>query len=385
MLFRSLPLAGEEKFFSFGLQGYTFFLITIVANLIVFSRGIEKGIEIVAKYAMPTLLILGVILAIRVLTLPPVEDRSVADGLARIWVIDWAVLASPDVWIRATGQIFFTLSLGFGMIHTYASYLRRNDDLTLNGLATVSTNEFVEVILGGTIAIPAAMVFFGPALLDRIAAGDLGSFDIAFFALPVIFQQLPAGQIFGAMWFFLLFLAGLTSSVAMFTPFLLFLKDELRMSHRASVTAIGIGTFILMQPVILFLHRGVLDELDYWAGTFCLVLFAAIEAVVFAWFFGMEKGWKEMHEGAEFKVPRIFYYIMKYVTPVFTLCLLAWWTWEAGRTYLDPSTAASPNAAYHWLARAIIIGVGIFLIWGVRHAWIKYPKSAFGSEEEYDT
>lgn len=360
-------------FLSFGPEGYTFFLITLAANFLIFARGIQKGIEIVAKYAMPTLLILGAILAIRVLTLPPVEGRTVSDGLARIWVIDWSVLGNSDVWIAATGQIFFTLSLGFGMIHTYASYLTQEDDLTLNGLATVSTNEFVEVILGGTIAIPAAMVFFGPTLIDQIAAKEIGTFDIAFYALPVIFQELPAGQIFGTLWFFLLFLAGLTSSVAMFTPLLCFLKDELQFDQKKALATVSIGVFVLMQPVILFLHRGVMDEIDYWAGTFFLVVFAAIEAVVFAWCFGMEKGWKEMHDGADFQVPRIFYPIMKYVTPVFTLALLAWWTYDT-LMMLIGGGVVSENAPYLWLARGMIAAVGLFLVWGVWHAWRTHPK-----------
>jgi len=356
---------------SFGMQAYFFFLITLALNLFIFSRGISRGIEIVARFAMPTLLIIGAILAIRVLTLPP-REATVSEGMAHIWVIDWSVLKSSDVWLAATGQIFFTLSLGFGMIHTYASYLRRNDDLTLNGLSAVGTNTFVEVILGGTIAIPAAVVFFGAAGMHEIREG--GSFDIAFFALPLIFQELPAGQLFGTLWFFLLFLAGLTSSVAMFMPLLLFMQDELRMSHKKSLILIGVSIFLLMQPVILFLHRGVLDELDYWAGTFFLVVFAAIEAVVFAWFFGMKKGWKEMHEGSDFQVPRIFYYIMLYVTPVFTLSLLGWWVFEVVQTYFTGAHEVSPDAAYHWLARGIILLVGLFLFWGVWHAWRTHPK-----------
>ncbi|MCL4695192.1 MAG: sodium:calcium symporter, partial [Candidatus Hydrogenedentes bacterium] len=144
---------------SFGWKAYFFFLLTFAINMIVFSRGIEKGIEIVAKYAMPTLLVLGIILAARVLTLPEIDGRSVSDGLAEVWVIDWSVLKNTNVWLDATGQIFFTLSLGFGMIHTYASYLRRDEDVTLNGLAATGTNEFVEVVLGATIAVPAAVIF----------------------------------------------------------------------------------------------------------------------------------------------------------------------------------------------------------------------------------
>ncbi len=353
---------------SFGMKSYIFFLITFAINMLVFARGIQKGIELVAKYAMPTLLVLGIILAARVLTLPPHDGRTVSDGLAQVWVIDWNVLKTPGVWMAATGQIFFTLSLGFGMIHTYASYLTRDEDVTLNGLAATGTNEFVEVILGSTIALPAAVIFFGPSVAREIAAG--GTFDIGFFSLPVIFQQLPAGRIFGTMWFVLLFLAGLTSSVAMFTPLLVFLQDELGIDRRRIIPVLGVVVFVLMQPVILLLHKGLIDELDYWAGTYLLVLFAAIEAVVFAWIFGMDKGWNEMHCGADFQVPRIFYPIMKYVTPIYVVLLLGWTSWEDYQKRivevgLDP---------YPWVARGMILVTGAVLCVGIWYAWKRRPE-----------
>ena len=353
--------------FSFSIESYLFFLITFGINMLVFARGIQRGIEMVCKYAMPTLVILGVILAVRVLTLPPVEGRTVSDGLAAVWVIDWSVLKNSDVWLAATGQIFFTLSLGFGMIHTYASYLSRDEDLTLNGLAATSTNELVEVVIGGAIALPAAVIFFGPGVSREIAAG--GSFDIGFYSLPVIFQKLPLGQFFGTAWFITLFLAGLTSSVAMFTPLLLFLQDELGIERRRIVMTLGVVVFILMQPVILFMHHGVLDELDFWAGTYFLVLFAFIEAVVFAWIFGMKKGWKEMHAGADFQVPRIFYPIMQVVTPLYILGLLVWSTWDE----LPPRIASGGWNPYLWLARGMILVTGLLLCLGIWHAWRTRP------------
>lgn len=371
----------EAPALAFGSQAYLFFLITFAVNTFIFARGISKGIEIVAKYAMPALVVLGMILAVRVLTLPSVNGRSVGDGLAQIWVIDWSVLSNPNIWIDATGQIFFTLSLGFGMIHTYASYLNRNSDITLNGLSACSTNTFVEVILGSTIVIPAAVIFFGVSEMRSIVAG--GTFDVGFFALPVIFQQMPGGQVFGVMWFLLLFLAGLTSSVAMFTPLLLFFQDELGISPKRSVAIIGVVVFLVMQPVILFSHHGVIDELDFWAGTFFLVVFAAIEAVVFAWIFGMKRGWEEMHLGADLRVPRIFYPIMLVVTPVYTMALLAWWCYQnfvAPWLGEAPAEAAEANP-YLWIARAIMIGTWLLLAAGVWHAWRTHPKF-FESESD---
>jgi SNF family Na+-dependent transporter len=358
---------------SFSARAYVFFLLTFACNIIIMSLSISKGIEFVAKYAMPALLVLGIVLAIRVLSLPPVEGRTVADGLAQIWrVSDWSVLRHSDVWIAATGQIFFTLSVGLGMVHSYASYLNYEHDVTLSGLTACTTNEFVEVILGGTIAIPAAVVFFGVA--DTRAILDQGTFAIGFHALPVIFQKMPAGQAFGVMWFILLFLAGLTSSMAMFTPLLLFLEDELGLTRRRAATGITLCVFMLMQPVVLFYHRGVLDELDYWMGDFCLVLFGALEAMIFAWIFGMKKGWAEMHAGADLQVPRIFYYVMKYITPFYAVTLVVWSAQDSLWRRITMQAAPPENVPFLWLARTMMFAMAGFLIWGVRHAWRTHPK-----------
>lgn len=362
---------------SFSGQAYAFFLITFCVNILVFARGISKGIEVVAKYCMPLLLILGVILAVRVLTLPAHEEgRNIGDGLAQVWRIgpaDWAKLAKPDIWISAAGQIFFTLSVGLGMVHTYASYLRKNDDLTLSGLTACATNEFVEVILGGTIIIPVAAVFFGAAQGREIVASD-GTFAIGFFAFPIVFQQIPYGEVFGVMWFVLLFLAGLTSSMAMFTPLLAFLEDELRIDRRIGVLLVGFVVFLLMQPVILFNHHKVLDEIDYWMGTFGLVLFVAIETVIFSWIFGMKKGWEELHQGADLQVPRIYFYIMKYVTPAFSVGIVTWFLYDGFLDKLMMKDVDEITKPYLWLARVMMLGMAIFIIWGVWYAWQTHPK-----------
>jgi len=367
---------------SFSSQAYTFFLITFVINIIVFARGISRGIEVVAKYCMPLLLVLGVILTIRVITLPPMEDRNIGQGLAQIWsVTDWSVLLKPNVWIAATGQIFFTLSVGLGMVPTYASYLKKKEDITLSGLAACSTNEFAEVVLGGTIAIPAAVLFFGVVQAREIVHTD-GTFAIGFFALPCIFQQMHGGQFFGTIWFVLLFLAGLTSSMAMFTPLLVFLEDELRIDKRVGVILIGFAVFLMMQPVILFNHFNVLDEIDYWMGTFCLVLFVAIESVVFAWLFGMDKGWEEMHLGADLQVPRVFYYVMKYITPTFAVGLVAWFAYDGLLDKLMMKGVKPEAVPYLWIGRVMILMMAAFIVWGVWYAWQTHPK--FFDEVERD-
>ncbi len=141
---------------------YGFFLFTLGANLWFLYKGLSGGIEKVALYGLPALFIFAVILMVRVLTLgtpdPAIPENSISNGLGFIWNPDLSALSNPQVWLAAAGQIFFTLSLGMGSIHVYASYLSEKDDVALSGLSTSATNETAEVVMGGTIAIPAAVV-----------------------------------------------------------------------------------------------------------------------------------------------------------------------------------------------------------------------------------
>lgn len=347
-----------------------FFAITIVFLGWVLSRGISGGIEKLALIGMPVLFLFAFILMWRVLTLPAAE-ASAAEGLNFIWNPDWSSLGDARVWLAAAGQMFFTLSLGMGTIHTYASYLSEKDDVTLTGLSTAATNEFAEVVLGGTIAIPAAVVFFGVSGAVAIAEG--GTFDLGVVAMSVVFQGLPGpeivGRLMGFLWFFLLFIAGITSSVALASPAIAFMQEEFGFRRKQVAYGVtGLGLLIGLLHVV-FYRYGFMGEWDYWAGTFGLVVFAAIEIVLFAYVFGIDRGWRELHHAADLRIPGLYKPIMKWVTPLFLFILLGWWTvTEAVPTFLMEG-ADPENIPYMWASRAtilLLLGTGLYLI---RRAW----------------
>ncbi len=370
----------SNEFFSSMAPILIFWTITIALNFFFLYKGISKGIEVLAKYGMPLLFIFGIVLVVRVLTLgtpdPSAPELNISTGLGFIWNPDFGRLGSASVWLAAAGQIFFTLSLGQGIINTYASYVRENQDITLNGLSTASTNEFAEIVLGGTIAIPAAVVFFGAAETQAIAQG--GAFNLGFTALPVIFQKIPLGQIFGGMFFFLLFIAGITSSVAMSQPAIAFLEDEFKWKREKAVKAVFAVLIACSAMVIAFFRFGFLDELDFWAGTFGLVVFAAIEIVLFSWVFGLKKGWREMHKGADLKVPRVFKFILTYITPVYLLVLLGIWTYQdAAKAFL--MTGKDPaERPYLWGARGLIALLLLAMVLLIRKAWARKKAAEAG-------
>ena len=372
-LLRAFQGIEKNQFFSSMQYAYLFFLITFIINILIIYKGISGGIERLCKIAMPILFIFGIIITIRVLTLgapdPSRPDWNVVNGLGFLWNPDFTALKDAKIWLAASGQIFFTLSVGIGVILTYASYLKKTDDIVLSGLTAVSTNEFAEIIIGSSIVIPAAYIFFGPHQIKDIASG--GAFNLGFVTMPLIFQKLTLSAFFGCLWFLLLFLAGITSSVSLAQPSIAFLEDEFNISKKRAVFIFGIISFILCQPAIFFLKHGAVNELDFWGGTFCLVLFATVETILFGWIFGIEKAWEEIHHGADLRVPKLYKFIIKYVTPLFLFFILGFWFYQEGIPTILMKGVSPLDKPYVLGIRIMLLGMLLVLAIMVKVAWRK--------------
>lgn len=302
-------------------EAVIFYVLCLLLNTLILSRGLE-GVEKAAKIGMPMLILFGVFLALRGLTLgtsgasPEVPGASAWDGLNFLWTPQFDSLSNPKVWLAAAGQIFFTLSVGMGTIHCYAAYVKSKDDIALNAVSAGFTNEFVEVVLGSLIVIPIAAGYLG---LDWVK--ENAGFGMAFQTMPFLFEKWGPilSAVAGVMWFGLLFFAGITSSLAMGTPWMGFMRDEFGWGRGRGAWSFGVIVLLLGLPSVIFFQEGVFDEYDYWAGTVALVVFALAETVLFAWVFGMDKGWRELLSGADLKVPTIYKFIIKYITPAMLL------------------------------------------------------------------
>ena len=302
-------------------EAVVFYLLCLILNTYILSKGLN-GIEKVAKIGMPLLILFGVLLAIKGLTLgtsgasPEHPTASAWDGLNFLWTPQFDSLTNPKVWLAAAGQIFFTLSVGMGTVHCYAAYVKKKDDIALNAVSAGFTNEFVEVVLGSLIVIPIAAGYLG---LDWVK--ENAGFGMAFQTMPYLFEKWGPilSVVAGVMWFGLLFFAGVTSSLAMGTPWMGFMEDEFNWNRKKAALSFGLIVLCMGLPTVLFYQQGVFDEYDYWAGTVSLVVFALLETVLFAWIFGMDKGWKEINSGADIKIPIIYKYIIKFVTPLLIL------------------------------------------------------------------
>lgn len=396
-----------------------YFIAVFALNFLLIWRGLSKGIEFFCKFAMPTLLVVALIILIRTLTLGTPDaahpDRSISNGLGYMWnpskqVLEvkdesgaWIVeretvdatniqlakeeaalddnkrfrritvfeqLLQPNLWLAAAGQIFFSLSVGFGVIIAYSSYLTKKDDIVLSGLAAASANEFCEVAVGGLISIPAAVAFFG---VSGLAGIGLSTFDIGFKALPMVFSQMPAGMFFGFLFFFLLFLAAVTSSLSMLQPGIAFLEESLRINRKQSVALLGLITAV-GSTFVLYFSAGVkaLDTIDFWVTNLLMVVLATLQIIIFAWVIGIDKGFEMAHRGSAIRIPKFLKFTMKYVTPLLLISILGCWFYTSVLGYsFDPIKERAYNSyitdlfiepnTVAWMSVALILLTGAFV------------------------
>ena len=284
-------------------------LLCYVLNFTVVYRGLSKGLETLAKTLVPIMLFFSILVLFRVLTLD-----GISQGLGFMWNPDWKSLLKGEVWVAAAGQIFFSLSVGFGIVLIFTSYLTEKDDVTLSGITAASLNEMVEVVFGGMITIPVGFLFLG------LSVASFGVFGMGFIALPSVFTLMPAGRLFGAVWFLILFFAAITSSVTMLQPALNFLEEGFHLRRVRAIPILSIFTFFLTM-IIIYYNREftALDVTDFWVGTILIYILATIQIVVYGWYIGPETARREAEKGSNLLLPKFFDFIIKYITPGFLI------------------------------------------------------------------
>ncbi len=328
-----------------GLLGSAVFFLVIcfLVNFLLIYRGLTKGIEWFCKWAMPALVVCAIVVLVRVLTLGTPDaaspDQNVLNGLGYMWNPSTSQmgflesLSKPQMWLEAAGQIFFSLSVGYGIIITYSSYLRADDDVALSSLTAAAGNGFCEVALGGMIVVPAAFVFLGQGFLQELPT----TFQLGFVTLPNVFNQMTAGHLVGFLFFFLLFLAAVTSSLSMLQPAIALLEEGLGLGRKASVAMLGFITAMGAGFVVFFSEDlKALDTIDFWLGTFGIFILATFQVILFGWVLGVDRGFDELRRGAEIQIPNFVKFVIKYVSPTYLLGVFGFWFYSE---FLNPETA----------------------------------------------
>lgn len=254
-------------------------IIIWVFALFVLLRGVKKGIELANRIFIPLLVVLFLIIVIRAVTL----DGALL-GLQAFFEPNWDKIFSGEVWVAAYGQIFFSLSIAFAIMITYASYLPKKSDITNNAFIVGFGNSSFELLAGiGVFAALGFMASVSGVSVNEVVAGGIG---LAFVVFPQIINEFPFwNEFFGFLFFASLVLAGLTSLISILETYIAALSDKFGMSRtRAVLLGGGVATIVSL----IYATQGglfILDTVDYFISQFGIAVTGLLEVILIAWFF----------------------------------------------------------------------------------------------------
>ena len=265
----------------FGFVPVLFFGLVIVwaITMFILYGGVKKGVELSNKIFIPLLVVLFTIMVIQAVRLP-----GATEGLNAFFTPNWEAMANYKVWLAAFGHIFFSLSIGFGIMLTYASYLKVKTNLTGSGVVVALANSSFEILAG--IGIFAALGFMAHSAgvpVNEVVSGGIG---LAFIAFPKIISSLGAGgDLFGFLFFSSLAVAGITSMVSILEVPIASFQDKLGWSRKKAVTIVAGGSAIV--STLIFSTKSAItfvDIIDYFANNIGIVLGGLLSIVLVTWF-----------------------------------------------------------------------------------------------------
>ncbi|MDP8224487.1 MAG: hypothetical protein P9L99_14090 [Candidatus Lernaella stagnicola] len=326
-----------------------------------------KSIETVVKVFVPAMWLFMIVLIFRGLTL----DNGL-EGVYLLFTPDWAVMKSSEVWLGAISQIFFTLSLGFGIMATYASYLPKKNDDVQSALTISLMNCGFEYLAGVAIF----SLLFAFAIVPK--ASTLG---MMFFVIPEGLAQMPFWvRTFGVLFFVLLLTAGLTSAVSLVETVVSSIIDAFGFTRKRVVVAVAflgaIGSISFAMPQVIdkgldnngTLGLTLLDMFDHWAFSYGLLLGGLIECIFLGWLFDTDKLIAHINRHSSIKLGAWFKVLLRYVLPSLIILVVGSGIYKeiTGGLYGHDFKAGPYQGFMHW---SVVIcwltftlgGAGVFM------------------------
>ncbi len=328
-------------------------------------REVSHGIEKASMIFMPLLVVLTLVLVGWSLQLPGAWEAVRANYLTPHWdKINPFTAGGGKVWVAAFGQIFFTLSLGFGIMITYASYLPKKTDIVTNALITSILNCLYSFVTGfavfGTIGFMAAQK--GVPFAEAIKSGP----GLAFVVYPEAINQLPAGKtVFGLLFFLVLIMAGLSSAISLVEAFCCALMDKFDLPRGKTVTAVcvlgALGSVIFTTRAGLY----ILDIVDHFVNNYGLVSGGIIECVLVGWVLKAAVARRHVNNVATLSLPAFWEVLIRYITPTLLVVVLGFaLVNEFATRYSGYSVSALLLFGIGWLVLALVISLVL-----TRYAW----------------
>ena len=299
------------NFHNMGWRNVMWQAIFIVLTGFVVFKGVQNGIEKYAKILMPVLLVILVILGIRSMTLPGAKE-----GLAFLFKPDFSKI-NGGVLISALGQGFFSLSLGMGVLITYGSYEKKSDNLTSTAFSVVLADTVI-ALLAGIVIFPAAFSF---------GVNPQAGMGLVFNTIPMIFNQMTGGYVFCIIFFILLAIAALTSTISLLEVVVAYISEELHVKRQWATVIACAATMLLgcFASLSLMDHtpftiggKTVFDALDFITANVMLPLGGILIVIFVGWRFGKAKFFQEVTNEGTIKasLKKVILFIIRYLAPV---------------------------------------------------------------------
>ncbi|MFH9263914.1 sodium-dependent transporter [Streptomyces sp. NPDC017546] len=329
-----------------------------VVVLVILAFGIRRGIERANKIFIPLLFVLFAALVVRALTLD-----GAALGLDALFTPNWSELGNGSVWVAAYGQIFFSLSIGFGIMVTYASYLGRRADLTGSAMVAGFANSSFEILAGiGVFATLGYLATASGVGVDEVAGAGIG---LAFVAFPAVISEMPLGGLFGVLFFSSLVIAGLSSLISIVQVVVSAVQDRTGMRRMPAV--LGIGGLIALVSVLLFPNKSgiyLLDASDHFINQYGIALAALVGLIVVVWVLRQLPGLQENADATSaVRLGHWWRICLGFITPL----VLGWMMVDSLRTefeenYEGYSTGFLLSAGWSVAIGALLVGVILSLM-----------------------
>jgi len=285
-------------------------------NWIIVFRGVQKGLEKANKIFMPLLFTLIAVIVLWGLQLPGAKQ-----GIAVYLKPDFTKLKDIKVWMDAFSQIFFTLSLGFGIMIAYASYLPKKSEIVRDSLIISGLNCAFSLFAGfGVFAVLGYMAQATGVPIGEVVSESIG---LAFVAFPKAISLLPAfSKIFGMLFFGSLVIAGLSSSISIIEAFTSGIVDKFHYSRKAVVTALSVFGFL--GSIVFTTQAGLhwLDITDHFLTQYGLVLAAIFECIILGWVYKANRMREHINHYSTWQVQRWWNVCIKGVVPLVLIMLL---------------------------------------------------------------
>ncbi|MCC5909987.1 MAG: sodium-dependent transporter [Clostridiaceae bacterium] len=274
--------------------------------------GVSGGIEKYSKILMPGLFVMMIIIMLRSVTLP-----GASEGIKFFLAPDFSKI-DGSVMLAALGQVFFSLSLGMGVIITYGSYLGKSENIPQNSI-TIPLVDTGIALLAGLAILPAVFALgFEP---------DAGP-SLLFITLPAVFAEMPLGMVFALIFFLLVLFAALTSSISLLEASVSFVVDQFKLSRKSAAALLGLAVFLLGIPSSLgqgiwsdltFIRgNDFMDSIDFIASNIMLPLGGFFLCIFIGWIWGIDNALKEATNNGKisFKLAGFWSFLVKYVAPL---------------------------------------------------------------------